>query len=55
MRISVRVELSPGLDFGSTLITLRSRLFLNSSPASLSAMTWKLGELLLVLVCVSQL
>lgn len=36
---SVRVELSPGLARGSTLMTLRSRLFLNSSPASLSAIT----------------
>ena len=35
----MRVELSPGRDCGSTLMILRSRLFLNSSPASLSAIT----------------
>lgn len=29
----------PGFARGSTLMTLRSRLFLNSSPASLSAIT----------------
>ena len=28
---------------GSTLITFRSRLFLNNRPCSLSAFTWKLG------------
>jgi len=36
----MRLELSPGRALGSTLITLRSRLFLKRSPASLSAMTW---------------
>lgn len=38
--ISVRVELSPGFVLGSTLITFLSRLFLNSSPRSSSAMTY---------------
>ena len=52
--MSKRVELSPGRPLGSTLMILRSRLFLNSRPASLSAITWKLGVGLLVEVCVSQ-
>ena len=37
----------PRISVGSTLMTLLSRLFLKSSPASLSAMTWKFGVLLL--------
>eukprot|EP00639_Heterosigma_akashiwo_P030229 CAMPEP_0194663860 /NCGR_PEP_ID=MMETSP0295-20121207/1106_1 /TAXON_ID=39354 /ORGANISM="Heterosigma akashiwo, Strain CCMP2393" /LENGTH=149 /DNA_ID=CAMNT_0039545469 /DNA_START=333 /DNA_END=785 /DNA_ORIENTATION=+ len=44
-----------GIYFGSTLMTFLSLLFLKSKPASLSAMTWKLGVELEVEVCVSQL
>ena len=51
--ISTRRELSPGYSIGSTFTTLRSRLFLKSKPASLSAMIWKLGVGFDVAVCVS--
>lgn len=47
----MRLLLSPGGELGSTLMILRSRLFLKSKPCSGSATTWKLGVWLKELSC----